>query len=114
MAMANTCWECENNSLELKVLVPPDRTVKEYVHCTSNFQSNIVAVVKEKPGQYTVWFRSEGDIKLVSFKMMHVCKLKIQPNQKQPTCPCYRQKEEHNLISNIIYSKPRLQKQRLN
>ena len=44
----------------MKVLVPHDRTIKEYVHRTGNFQSDIVAVVKEKQGQYTVWFRSEG------------------------------------------------------
>lgn len=103
--MANKCWECKHNTLKLKILVPHNRTIKEYVHRTGDFQSDIVAIVKEKQGQYTVWFRSDGDIKLLSFKMLHVCRLKVEQGKKDTICNRYQQKEEQNLISNIIYSK---------
>lgn len=103
--MPNKCWECKYNTLKIKVLVPHDRTIKEYVHRTGDFQSDIVAVVKEKEGQYTVWFRFAGDIKLLSFKMIHVCRLKIEKGKKESACAQYELKQEQNLISNIIYSK---------
>ncbi len=101
--MPTKCWECKNNVLTLRVLVPYDRTIKEYVHRTGNFQSDIVAVVKEKQEHYRVWFRSEGDIKLVTFKMLHLCKLKIESTKAE--CPCYRKNQEQLRISNITYSK---------
>ncbi len=101
----NTCWGCKHNLLKLKVLVPHDRTIREYVHRTGDFQSDIVAVVKEKQGQYTVWFRSGGGIKLVTFKMLHICQLRVEGNQKLANCTCYTQNRGLNYISNIIYSK---------
>ncbi len=103
--MPNTCWDCKYNSIKLKVLVPYDRTIKEYMHHTGNFQSEIVAVVKEKHEQYTVWYRSEGEMRIVTFKMLHICSLKIEQPKKQVACPSYCRKEEQNVVSNIIYSK---------
>jgi hypothetical protein len=103
--MPHTCWDCKHNILKLKVLVPNDRTIREYVHRTGDFQSDIVAVVKEKQGQYTIWFRSDGGIKLVTFKMLYICQLKVEANPKQAMCPGYTLKEEHSYINNIIYSK---------
>ncbi len=102
--MANKCLDCKQNTLKIKILVPHNRTIKEYVHRTGDFQSDIVAIVKEKQGHYTVWFRSAGDIKLLSFKMIHACKLKLERGKKDTACLRYEQKQEH-LISNIIYSK---------
>jgi hypothetical protein len=99
----NTCWDCKHNVLKLKVLVPHDRTIREYVHRTGDFQSDIVAVVKKKEGQYTVWFRSGSGIKLVTFKMLHTCQLRVE--RTQTNCTCYKQNIERNSISNIIYSK---------
>jgi len=49
--MSNACWECNNNTLKLRVLVPHDRTIKEYMHQTHNLQSKKMAVVKEKREQ---------------------------------------------------------------
>ncbi len=103
--MKNKCWDCKYNSLKLKVLVPHNHTIREYVHRTGDFRSDIVAVVKEAQGQYTVWFRSEGDIKLVTFKMIHSCSLWVEPTKKEQSCPRYEQQEEQNRISNIIYAK---------
>ncbi len=102
---ANKCWECKHNTLKLKILVPHNRTIKEYVHRTGDFQSDIVAIVKEKQGQYTVWFRSDGDIKLLTFRILHVCRLKCEQNKKDSACGRYQHKDEQNIISNIIYSK---------
>jgi hypothetical protein len=101
--MPNTCWECKNHILKLNVLVPYNHTIKEYVHRTGNFQSNIVAVVKKTEGQYTVWFRSEGQMEEVTFKMQHTCKLRIQKSS-QDACPCYR-KTEQSQINSITYSR---------
>jgi hypothetical protein len=103
--MTKTCWNCKHDILKLKVLVPHDHTIREYVHRTSDFQSDIVAVVKEKQGQYIVWFRSGRGIELVTFKMLHICKLRIEGNPKQATCHCFTQNGELMNISNIIYSK---------
>lgn len=103
--MSNKCWDCQYDTLKIKILVPHDRTIKEYVHGTGDFQSDIVAVVKEKQGQCTVWFRSGGTIKLVTFKMIHTCSLKVESDEKDNGCVHYKRKEEQNLISNIIYSK---------
>ena len=103
--MSNKCWDCKNNILKLKILVPHDRTIREYVHGTGDFQSDIVAVIKEKQEQFTVWFRSGSGIKVLTFKMLHICKLKIEEVDKECTCRDYIKNGEHNYISNIIYSK---------
>ena len=107
MNNTNICWECKHDTLKLKILVPHDRTIKEYVHKTGDFQSDIVAIVKEKQGQYNVWFRSGGNLRLLSFKMLHVCKLKQgqEKGDKVGACENYDLKNDQNSISNIIYSK---------
>jgi hypothetical protein len=89
----------------MMVLVPHDCTIKEYVHRTGNFQSDIAALVKEKLEQYTVQFRSGGDVRQMTFKMLHECKLRIDRDANQATCPCYKRSQEAKAISNIIYSK---------
>jgi len=76
MNNTNICWECRHDTLKLKIIVPQNSTIKECVHKTGDFQSDIVAISKENQGQYNVWFRSGGNLKLLSFKMLHVCKLK--------------------------------------
>ncbi len=92
--------------MKLKVLVPHDRTIKEYVHKTGNFQSNIVAVVKEpEHGHYTVWFRAGEELKRVTFRMLHACALHIERDMKQPACPYHTSCEEQKLVSSITYSK---------
>ncbi len=101
----NTCWNCKYNTLKLKVLVPHNQTIREYVHQSGKMQSDIVAIVKDEQGQYTVWFRLADAIKLTTFKMLHECKLKVDEPEKKVLCNCYAQKEETNHISNIIYSK---------
>jgi hypothetical protein len=87
------------------VLVPYDRTIKEYMHETGNLQSDIVAVVKEKREQYTVWFRSQGEMRLATFRMLHNCNLNLDKPKKDEVCPFFSAKEEACEISNIIYSK---------
>jgi hypothetical protein len=103
--MPNTCWECKNNTLKLKVLVPYDRTIKEYMHETGNLQSDIVAVVKEKREQYTVWFRSQGAMRLATFRLLQDCNQNLEKPQKGEVCPFFSAKEDACQISNIIYSK---------
>jgi hypothetical protein len=103
--MPKTCWECKNNTLGLKVLVPYDRTIKEYMPETGNLQSDIVAVVKEKREQYTVWFRSEGEMRLATFRMLHTCNLSLEKSKKEMVCPFFSYKDDACQISNIIYSK---------
>lgn len=87
----------------MKILVPKNRTIKEYIHKTGDFQSSIVAVVKEKNGQCTVWFRSEGTIKIVSAKLIHECKFELET--RKTNCRHFEPSGEENRISNIIYSK---------
>jgi hypothetical protein len=103
--MQNLCWDCEHNTLKLKILVPYDSTIKEYMHNTSSFQSEIVAVVKEKREQYTVWYRQGEEIRLFTFKILHFCDLKMEKPKKDVLCPCYVEKIVQAAISNIIYSK---------
>ena len=91
--------------MKLKVLVPHNHTIREYVLQSGNIQSDIVAIVKEEQGQYTVWFRLADAIKLMTFKMLHVCKLKVDEPEKKVLCNCHAHKAETNHISNIIYSK---------
>jgi hypothetical protein len=75
------------------------------MHNTSNFESGIVAVVKEKREKYTVWYRQDGDKHPVTFKLLHICELKLEKSKKDSDCPYYSQKEDECFISNIIYSK---------
>lgn len=103
--MPSKCWDCEHNSLRLKILVPHDRTIKEYMHNTGNFQSDIIAVVKEKREQYTIWYRQDSDVRLVTFKVLHTCHLNMDKPKKDSNCTCYIQKQEPATISNITYSK---------
>jgi hypothetical protein len=107
MNNTNICWECKHDTLKLKILVPYNRTIKEYVHKTGDIHSDIVAISKEKQGQYNVWFRSGGNLRLLSFKMLHVCKLKQgqEKGDKVGACENYDLKNDQNAISNIIYSK---------
>ncbi len=72
---------------------------------TGNFQSDVIAVVKEKPHQYAVWYRFEGSIKLLSFRVTSTCGLKLEKCTSYPMCLGYEAKEEfQNRISNITYS----------
>jgi hypothetical protein len=103
--MQNLCWDCEHNTLKLKVFVPHDHTIKEYMHNTNCFQSDIVAAVKEKREQYTVWYRQGEEVRLVTFKILHFCDLKMEKPKKDVLCPCYVEKLVQAVISNIIYTK---------
>jgi len=87
--------------------VPQTSTIKEYVHKTGNLKTDIVAISKEKQGQYNVWYRSGETLRLLSFKMLHVCKLKQghEKNDKVGACENYDLKNDQNSISNIIYAK---------
>jgi hypothetical protein len=108
----NICWDCKHSTLKLKMLVPQNCTIKEYIHKTGSFQSDIVAISKEKQGQYNVWYRSEGNLRLLAFKMLHLCKLKGQEKtEKVCACENYDLISDPNLISNIIYSKMSLPEQ---
>jgi hypothetical protein len=100
MNNTNICWECKHGTLKLKILVPFNRTIKEYAHKTSAMQSHIVTISKEEQGQYNVWFRSEGKLRLLCFKMFHVCKLK-QKQEKSDivgACEKYDLKNDQNSI----------------
>jgi hypothetical protein len=77
------------------------------MHRMGDFQSDIIAINKEKQGQYNVWFRSAGNLRLLSFKMLHLCKLKQgqEISDRVGACENYDLKNAQNTISNIIYSK---------
>jgi hypothetical protein len=107
MNNTNICWDCKHDTLKLKILVPQTSTIKEYVHKTGDFKTDIVAISKEKQGQYNVWFRSGENLRLLSFRMLHVCKLKKgqEKNDKVGACENYDLKNGQNSISNIIYAK---------
>jgi hypothetical protein len=107
MNSTNICWECKHDNLKLKIIVPHNHTNKEYMHGTGNLQSQIVAISKEEQGQYNVWFHSEGKLRLLCFKMLHVCKLKQgkEKNDKVGACENYDLKNDQNSIRKIIYSK---------
>lgn len=113
MINTNICWGCKHDTLKLKILVPNNGTIKEYVHKTGDFQSQIVAISKEEQGKYNVWFRSEGKLRLLCFKMLHVCKLKqgFEESNRVGACENYDLKKDKDSISNIIYSKTSLPKQ---
>jgi len=98
---------CKHDVLKMKVLVPPDQTIRQCILQSGNLLSAVVAVVKEKQkqGQYTVWFRSGDELKFVTFRMLHTCQLRIERTEKDAVCPCYSQNSSQNQISNIIYSK---------
>jgi hypothetical protein len=107
MNNANICWECKHDRLKLKIIVPFNCTIREYVSKMGNLQSDIVAISRAKQGAYNVWFRSEGTLRLLSFSMLHACKLKHGKvnGDKVGVCENYDLKNDHNSISNIIYSK---------
>ena len=93
--------------LKLKILVPHNCTIKEYVHRTGDISSDIVAISKEKHGEYNVWFRSGENLRFLSFKIVHICKLKQrqEKSDKVGACEDYDLKSEETAISNITYSK---------
>ena len=103
--MLNACCNCTHNCLKLKVLVPDNHTIMEYMHRTGNFQSDIAAIIKEKQGQYTVWLRSEGDREPVTFEMLHICDLRIAMDEKQAKCSCFKESGKMKQITSIIFSK---------
>ena len=107
MSNTNICWECKHDTLKLKILVPHNCTIKEYMRKTGDLKSDIVAINKEKQGQYNVWFRSQGNLRLFSFKMLHMCKLKgkQEKDDNVGACENYDLKNAQNAISNIIYTK---------
>jgi hypothetical protein len=73
---------------------------------TGDLQYDIVAISNENQGQHNVWFRSGGTLSLLSFRMLHVCKLKQRKeNEEVGECENYDLKNDQNSISNIIYSK---------
>ena len=90
-----------------RYLSPMIGQLKNTLHKTGEIQSQIVTITKEEKGRYNVWFRSEGKLRLLCFKMLHVCKLKQgeEKNDKVAACENYDLKNDKNSISNIIYSK---------
>jgi hypothetical protein len=100
-----TCWECKHNVIKLKVLVPHNGTIREYVRITSNMCSDLVAIIKEQQGHYTLWFRYYTDLKIVTVKLVHICQLKVEKNKKDATCPRFQMHPDKNIVNNIIYSR---------
>ena len=95
-----------HGTLKLEILVPNNCSINEYVRRTGNFESEIVAIVKSNQGQYDVWFRSAGNVRLLSFRMLHVCKLnRKRQTRKVVSCENYDLKNERNAVSDITYSK---------
>jgi hypothetical protein len=105
MSNTNICWECRHSILKLKILVPLKSPVKEYANKTGDFQSDIVAISKDKPGTYNVWYRSNGALRLLSFKMFHVCRLKQgqEKNGLEGACVDF-DKNGQSPIDSIVYS----------
>ena len=104
MVCNSKCWDCKHDSLELKILVPPNSSIQHYVRSTGTLCSDIVAIIKEKQERYTIWYRSFNELKRVSFKMIHTCKFSFNI-QKNNSCIRHELKCEQNHISNITYSK---------
>ncbi len=97
MSNTNICWDCMHGTLKLEILVPNNCSINEYVRRTGNFESQIVAIVKSNQGQYDVWFRSAGTVRLLSFRMLHVCKLNHKrQTRKVVVCKNYDLKNERN------------------
>jgi hypothetical protein len=99
----NTCWGCKHNDVKLRVLVPQNATIRDYVRITANMCSELVAIIKQQQGLYTLWFRYGFDLKIVTVKIMHTCKQKVETNRKETPCPSYLLDPAPNLVSNIIY-----------
>ena len=107
MSNTNICWECRHSKLKLKILVPRNSTIKEYINKTYSFQPDVVEISKEKQGQYNVWFRSRGNLRLLSFKILQICKLKQEHENtdKVGACENYDLRKDQDSISNIVYGK---------
>lgn len=101
----NTCWECKHNTIKLRVLVPQNSTIREYLHMTGNMCTDLVALIKEQQGHYSLWFRYGTDLKIVTFKMVHTCKQRVERCKKEGTCSRFQIHNEQKLVSNIIYSR---------
>jgi hypothetical protein len=110
MSDNNLCWNCKYNLLKLEILVPQNSTIKECIHETpSDFNNtDILAIMKANNGHYNMWFRSEGDMKLLRFKMLLACKLNEQRNPE--VCEKFILKNEGNRLSVVSYSKTPLVK----
>jgi hypothetical protein len=106
MSNTNICWDCRHGILKLKILVPLKNSAKERAIKTSNYQTDVVAINKEKPGIYNVWYRSNGALRLLSFKMFHVCKLKRGQEKNGSLGACrYYEKTRQPTPASIVYSK---------
>jgi hypothetical protein len=95
-----------HGAVKFEILVPNNCSVNEYVRRIGNFESEIMAIVKSNQGQYDVWFRSAGNVRLLSFRMLHLCKLN-QKRQKRKVVACenYDLKNQRNVVGDITYSK---------
>ncbi|MCW4029369.1 MAG: hypothetical protein NWE92_06955 [Candidatus Bathyarchaeota archaeon] len=98
--MAKTCWECKHNSIKIMFLVPPHRTIKEYVHCTGGFCLDL-ATEAPNQGEHDVWLRVNDALEQVKFKTIHTCK--INQDQNVASCKSHEKKPEQNPITNVIY-----------
>jgi hypothetical protein len=105
--MYEKCWTCRNLAFTLKIIVPKDQSREDFIEKNQNFQSNVIAIVREKPQQYCIWCRSKDSIKLLSFKLSAGCSLKLKKRKPYSPCLGYDKKEEYeNRINDIIYSVP--------
>jgi hypothetical protein len=103
--IGKTCWGCKHNDVKLRVLVPQNATIRDYVRITANMCSELVAIIKQQQGLYTLWFRYGFDLKKVTVKIVQTCKQKVETNKKETPCPQFLLDTEPNLVSNIIYCK---------
>jgi hypothetical protein len=101
----NICWNCKHDILKLEILVPQNSTINEYMNNTNNFESIVIAIVKDSQGVYSIWFRSAGTVKLLSFRMLHECKLKQEEGGEGDDCQNYETINGNNQVANITYTK---------
>ncbi len=104
MEKGNLCWKCVHGVIKLKIIVPKDHSLKDFIQKSSQLQSDILAIVKNEASQYSIRYKSGESI---NFNLNFACRLKPRKTKPKSTCLLYRPNGDiEGKINHIIYSKP--------
>jgi hypothetical protein len=99
MEESQKCLQCKHGLTKLEILVPENCKIKDYIHKTKDFVSNIKAITKEKPMHYSLKSLSGGSMK---FRIQCICTL----GKEKITCLDFkRNKEKQTRIEQLLYKK---------
>ena len=99
MEEGHKCSQCKFGMTKIEVLVPENCKIRDYIHKTKDFVSNVKAITKEESMHYSLKYLSGGSMK---FRIRCFCTL----GKEKITCLDFKPHEDKQTrIKKLFYKK---------